>query len=291
MSCCCTCPIRTSAPSSPLVDARRWPRWCGPSGRLRSCSPATSRSERRARSSRGARAFVDRPGAFQRLLAIPGNHDIPLFDAVHPPASRRMRDTARPSATISSRSWMCRTCSSSASTRRAGTGTRTARSRRSRLNVRRAALAQGSARQLRVVVVHQPVAVTREEDAQEPAHRPRGGRAALGRGRAPTWSSAGTSTCPSCCRCTKAPARRRAGCGACRRAPPCRPGVRAGAPNSVNLIRFEGGDGERRCTVEQWDCDVGVAQFRRARVHSLALGTGHPGTLVGRRAASSAISP
>jgi hypothetical protein len=49
--------------------------------------------------------------------------------------------------------------------------------------------------------------------------------------------------------------------------------VRAGAPNSVNLIRFEGGDGERRCTVEQWDWRAGDERFRRTRVHSLALAT------------------
>ena len=133
-------------------------------------------------------------------------------------------------------------------------------------------LAQGTARQLRVVVVHQPVAVTREEDRKN---------LLIGREEAVRiWAEAGADLVlgghihlPFVL-----PLHESAG-GLARRMWCVQAGtavstrLRAGAPNSVNLIRFEGEAGERRCTVEQWDCAAGGAPFRRARVHTLALDT------------------
>ena len=217
-----------------------------------------------------ARAFVDSL-AVPRLLAIPGNHDIPLFAL----STRVLAPYARYSAAfgddlepvvdvpdflvvgVNTTRWY-RHENGAASAQQAERAARR--------------LAKGSARQLRVVVVHQPVAVTREEDhknlligreeavriwAEAEADLVLGGHIHLPF-VLPLHGGAGGTT-------------RRMWCVQAGTAVSTR--LRADAPNSVNLIRFEGRDGERRCTVEQWDCSGGVAQFRRARVHSLALGT------------------
>ncbi|VTU23257.1 Calcineurin-like phosphoesterase superfamily domain protein [Variovorax sp. PBL-H6] len=220
-----------------------------------------------------ARAFVDslaNPG----LLAIPGNHDIPLFAL----STRMMAPYARYRAAfgdelepvvdvpdflvvgVNTTRWY-RHENGAVSAQQAERAARR--------------LAKASARQLRIVVVHQPVAVTREEDhknlligreeavrlwAEAEADLVLGGHIHLPF-VLPLHEGAGGPV-------------RRMWCVQAGTAVSTR--LRAGAPNSVNLIRFEGGDGERRCTVEQWDCDAGDAQFRRARVHSLALGTTRP---------------
>jgi 3',5'-cyclic AMP phosphodiesterase CpdA len=217
-----------------------------------------------------ARAFVDSL-AIPGLLAIPGNHDIPLFAL----STRMLAPYSRYSAAfgddlepvvdlpdflvvgVNTTRWY-RHENGAASAEQAERAARR--------------LAKGSARQLRIVVVHQPVAVTREEDhknllvgredavriwAEAEADLVLGGHIHLPF-VLPLHEGAG------------APARRmwcvQAGTALSTR-------VRAGAPNSVNLIRFEGGDGERRCTVEQWDWRAGDERFRRTRVHSLALAT------------------
>jgi hypothetical protein len=38
--------------------------------------------------------------------------------------------------------------------------------------------------------------------------------------------------------------------------------IRRGAPNSVNLIRYERGKGPRQCVVERWDYDGDTCRFR-----------------------------
>ncbi|VTU20799.1 metallophosphoesterase family protein [Variovorax sp. RA8] len=216
-----------------------------------------------------ARAFVDSL-AIPRLLAIPGNHDIPLFAL----STRLLAPYARYSAAFGDElepvvdlpDFLLVGVNTTRWYRHENGATSAQQAERV---ARR--LAKGSARQLRVVVVHQPVAVTREEDhknlligreeamriwAEAEADLVLGGHIHLPF-VLPLHEDAG------------GPARRmwcvQAGTAVSTR-------LRAGAPNSVNLIRFEGADGERRCTVEQWDYGVGVAQFGRARVHSLALG-------------------
>ena len=90
--------------------------------------------------------------------------------------------------------------------------------------------------QWRVVVVHQPVVVTRPEDRTTACTAmPR--RCSAGARRAPTWCWAATSTCLLCCRCRALGGLPRpmwavqAGTAVSRR-------VRAEAGNSVNLIRI-----------------------------------------------------
>lgn len=217
-----------------------------------------------------ARAFVNSL-AVPRLLAIPGNHDIPLFAlstrVLAPYARYRQAFGHAIEPVLDSPDLLV-------------VGVNTTRWYRhengavSAQQAERAArrLAQGTARQLRVAVVHQPVAVTREEDRKN---------LLIGREEAVRiWAEAGADLVlgghihlPFVL-----PLHESAG-GLARRIWCVQAGtavstrLRAGAPNSVNLIRFEGEAGERRCTVEQWDCAAGGAPFRRARVHTLALDT------------------
>ena len=47
--------------------------------------------------------------------------------------------------------------------------------------------------------------------------------------------------------------------------------VRAGAPNSVNLVRYEPTQDARRCVIERWDCAPGATRFELAASHTLSL--------------------
>ena len=215
-----------------------------------------------------AKAFVDRLGA--PVLAIPGNHDIALFDLW----ARLTRPYARFSAVFgadlepvfTSPDWLV-------------VGVNTTRARRHRhgevsaAQIERVArlLANASPRQLRVVVVHQPVAVPLD-----------GERHNLLRGHAQAtraWAAAGADlvlgghihlpfTLP-----LHGLARRlwavQAGTAVSAR-------TRSGVPNSVNILRW-GGAAEHGahsaparalpdgcCLIERWDFD----QRERAFVHT-----------------------
>ncbi|MEJ8853122.1 metallophosphoesterase [Variovorax robiniae] len=217
---------------------------------------------------RAARAFVDRLDA-PALLAIPGNHDIPLFAL----ATRllnpygRYREAFGPSMAPVFDSPDCLVI-----------GVNTTRWYRhedgevsaSQIEQVAQALALATAKQLRVVVVHQPVAVTRPEDASNRLH---GRDVAIAR-----WCAAGADLVlgghihlpfvrpllhdfPDCGRSTWAV---QAGTAVSSR-------VRRGAPNSVNLIRWTGGH-PRRCVVERWDCATDGARFELAGAETLPLG-------------------
>ncbi|HJS05342.1 MAG TPA: metallophosphoesterase family protein [Variovorax sp.] len=215
-----------------------------------------------------ARAFVDSL-AVPRLLAIPGNHDIPLFALstrlLAPYARYRSAFGQALEPVVDSPDFLV----VGVNTTRWYRHENGAASPQQAERVARR-LAQGTARQLRVVVVHQPVAITREEDRKN---------LLVGREEAVRiWAEAGADLVlgghihlPFVVPLheTAGVLARRMWCVQAGTAVSTR--LRAGAPNSVNLIRFEGEAGERRCTVEQWDCAAGGAPFRRARVHTLAL--------------------
>ena len=221
-----------------------------------------------------ARAFVDRLG-IGNVLAIPGNHDIPLFQLgarVLSPYGRYAEafgDDMAP--TFESDSWLV-------------IGINTTRWYRhedgevSNAQVERVAerLARARPDQVRVVVTHQPVMVTRPEDASNRLH---GRDAAVKR-----WSAAGADLVlgghihlpfvkplqddvPGCARALWAV---QAGTAVSSR-------VRSGAPNSVNLIRQLPADPEksgvpgRACTVERWDYSADGDCFARADLHPLTL--------------------
>lgn len=210
---------------------------------------------------RAARAFVDRLGA--PVLAVPGNHDIALFDLW----SRLTRPYARYGAVFgadlepvhetpellllgvnTTRPWRHKQGEVSAA------------------QVERVArrLAAADARQLRVVVVHQPAAVTLPRDQR---HRLRGHAEAC---RA--WAAAGadvlmgghihlpfTLPLPGLARrlCVV-----QAGTAVSSR-------VRPEAPNSVNLLRWEPAAAAPVCQVERWDYAHREGAFRRVEATPL----------------------
>ncbi|MGQ0802212.1 MAG: metallophosphoesterase family protein [Pseudomarimonas sp.] len=47
--------------------------------------------------------------------------------------------------------------------------------------------------------------------------------------------------------------------------------IRADAPNSVNVIRFDATQTPMTCTVERWDCELPPARFALIETHQLAL--------------------
>ena len=210
-----------------------------------------------------ARAFVDRLQV-PVLLAVPGNHDIPLFNL----AQRLLQPYARyqqavgsdlepefdgPSVLVlavnTTRWW------------------RHADGEVSAAQIQRVAtrLARATARQWKLVLLHQPVVVTREEDRKNLLH---GHAQAVQR-----WRAAGADmvlgghihlpfllALP-----TPGPGGRgvqatgpvlwavQAGTAVSSR-------VRAEAGNSVNLIRVAD-SGPRQAAVERWDHDAGLQQF------------------------------
>lgn len=205
-----------------------------------------------------ARAFTDRLGV--PLLAVPGNHDIPLLDLwarVRRPYARHMAafgDDLEPMH---------------ASPDLLVVGVNTTRAWRhkhgevSGLQVDRVArvLADARAAQLRVVVVHQPVAVTLAEDVP---HRLRGHALALQR-----WALAGADlimgghihlpyvmALHGLARSMWAV---QSGTAVSSR-------VRKTVPNSVNLLRWGMDSSPGCCLIEQWDYSAADRAFIRAKI-------------------------
>ncbi len=217
-----------------------------------------------------ASAFVQRLG-IAATVAVPGNHDIPLFAAtarlLNPYGRYRRAFGAELEPVVDLPGWLVVAVNT----------TRWYRHKNGEVSpeqVERVAglLARGSAERLRVVVVHQPVAVTRDED-----------RANLLRGReqaVAAWVQAGADlilgghihlpfVLPL------AGAARSAWCVQAGTAVSSR--IRDGAPNSVNLIRMAPDPAARHCSVEQWDYAAAAGEFERVRVHALALSPMLPG--------------
>ncbi len=220
-----------------------------------------------------ARAVVDRLGV-PVVLAIPGNHDIPLFNLAarlfspYAHFSRAFGQRLEPEfenddllvLALNTTRWY-----------------RHADGEVSAAQVERVARRLEAARpaQTRIVVVHQPVAVTREQDRHNLLH---GHAAAVRR-----WAAAGADivagghihlpyVLPLRERWPELPRpvwAVQAGTAVSRR-------VRADAGNSVNLFRTGASANEahvtatRRCAVERWDHDAAAQRFERVSVHELA---------------------
>lgn len=207
---------------------------------------------------RAARAFTDRLGV--PVLAVPGNHDIPLFDLWRRLRHPYARYTAAFGADLEPVHRSPDLLVVCVNTTRAW---RHKHGEVSRLQVDRVArLLEGAGTaQLRVVVVHQPVAVTLAEDVPNLL---RGHATALQRWAAagadlvlgghihlpsvmalhdlarPLWSvQAGTSVSSR---------------------------VREGVPNSVNLLRWGEDSVPGCCRIEQWDFSADDRAFVRAKV-------------------------
>jgi 3',5'-cyclic AMP phosphodiesterase CpdA len=215
-----------------------------------------------------ARAFCDRLGA-PAWLALPGNHDIPLFDI----GRRVLRPYARYRAAFgealegewSSPDMVVLTLNTTRPWRHKN-GTLSA-AQVERVAVR---LASVSPAQLRVVAVHQPMAVYRKQDERDLM---RGHAAALRR-----WAEAGVDLVlgghihlpyvlalhQQDAAITRPMWVVQAGTAVSTR-------IRHEAGNSVNLIRTTSAS-PRGCRVERWDWRDAAGHFELAEAQELACG-------------------
>lgn len=214
-----------------------------------------------------ARAFVQRL-APAPVLVVPGNHDLPLFNLVArlcwPYAQHRRVFGPELEPVHASAGWLV-------------IGVKTTRRRRhkdgevSDAQIERTARQLQAARpdQLRVVVLHHPIAVCREQDAENLLHNR---EAAIER-----WSQAGADVVmgghihlPYVVPLHEAEG------GLPRRLWAVQAGtalshrVRHEAGNSVNLLRRVG-PGATGALLERWDFDEARGRFSVARVNQLAL--------------------
>ncbi len=214
-----------------------------------------------------ARRFVDRLGT--PVLAIAGNHDIALLDLparlLAPHARQRavFGDDLEPMFSSADLLVVCVN-----TTRR----WRHKNGEVSAGQIERVAqlMAGATPTQLRVVVVHQPAEVMRAQDVPD---RLRGHEAALQR-----WAETGADLVlgghihlPYVMAITRF-ARPlwvvQAGTAVSSR-------VRAGVPNSVNLIRCGAAAADGQCAIEQWDYAATLQTFVRARVTQVGPARGH----------------
>lgn len=207
-----------------------------------------------------AKAFIGRL-AIPQWVTIPGNHDIPLFDLgarlFNPYGRYREALGAALAPAADTPDWLVLSANTTRWYRHEHGEISPAQIAATAARLAHAARAQP--RQIRVVAVHQPVAVQQAEDVTNllrgaaeavrawsdagadvilgghihlpfvvPLHR----RQPLAR---PTWAvQAGTAVSSR---------------------------IRAGAPNSVNLLRMASDATGRRCAVERWDYDASIGAF------------------------------
>ncbi|HYD77994.1 metallophosphoesterase [Ramlibacter sp.] len=217
-----------------------------------------------------ARAFCDSLG-IARILALPGNHDIPLFNlparVLDPYGGYRAAFGADLEPELDGEDLLLLGVNT----------TRPARHKHgevSKAQVARVARRLESARreQLRVVVTHQPACVMREEDEHD---RLRGGHAAV-----QAWSRAGADLVlgghihlpyltDACARVPDTP--RALFCLQAGTALSLR--VRHGSPNSVNVVRWTppADHAPRECRVERWDYELAQDRFDCSHAHALRL--------------------
>ena len=223
----------------------------------------------RPRQFQAARAFVDRLGA--PCLAIPGNHDIPLFDL----ASRVFTPYARFSKVFGNElepehesADLLVLCVNTTRPWRHKDGEVSA------AQIERVAqrLERARTEQLRVVVVHQPIEVLRREDRHDRLH----GHAAAQK----AWAAAGADLVMGghihLTFAAPLPGLARemwvvqAGTAVSSR-------VRDGQPNSVNLLRWNGSAAAEGWSIERWDFAAARQAFecverKRARLGVSSIG-------------------
>lgn len=212
-----------------------------------------------------ARAFLQRLDA-PRVLVVPGNHDIPLFDlgtrllAPYRRYQAALGDDLEPTLDLPH----CLVLGAKTTRRWRHSDGEISPAQIERIARR---LADAGPAQLRVVMVHQPVAVTRPEDHENLLH---GREAALAR-----WAEAGVDLVlgghihlPFA-----VPLPQAGGAWAVQAGTAVSSRVRSGAPNSVNLLRWPGADddGRRCCTLERWDFDARLEAFALALTDTLEL--------------------
>lgn len=220
---------------------------------------------------RAAREFVDRLNT-PSTLAIPGNHDIPLFNLAARlfwPYANYLREFASVASVHDSNRLRVIALNT----------TRPSRHKNGVLSREQVdhvvdELKQARPGQLRIVVMHQPVVVERAQDQHDCLRGPV--REAIER-----WSEAGADLVlgghihlPYVMPLFKPQDRPRlkrrlwavqAGTAVSSR-------VREGIPNSVNLIRWGGVMPPGLCLIERWDYLASAGAFARARVTALDTG-------------------
>jgi 3',5'-cyclic AMP phosphodiesterase CpdA len=217
---------------------------------------------------RAARAFVDRLGA-PNVLAIAGNHDIPLFQLLGramTPYAGFLREFKELEPVLDTPELLVVSVKTTRRYRHKNGEVSKAQIDAVALRLRQAREAQ-----LRIVVVHQPIEVLRAEDEHD---RLRGHEAAARR-----WAEAGVDLVlgghihlpyvlplherlPGLARHLWVV---QAGTAVSWR-------VREGISNSVNLLRWGGSLPARRCVVERWDYQAPVDAF--SKVLETMLDTG-----------------
>lgn len=217
---------------------------------------------------RAARAFVDRLSV-PTTLVIPGNHDIPLFNlaarVAQPYAEFRRAFGRDLEPAFETDALLVLTLN----TTRAYLHEKGAVSPRQIERVARR-LERAGASQLRIVVTHQPVSVTRQEDRADLLH---GHERAVRR-----WAAAGADLIlGGHIHLPFVQALHEAGHALPREVWAVQAGtavssrVRNDAGNSVNLIRCAGPSVPRRCSVEQWDYDAAADRFAIAARNDLTF--------------------
>lgn len=213
-----------------------------------------------------ARAFVDRLQV-PVLLAVPGNHDIPLFNLparlLRPYAGfvRAFGPDLEPE--FENEAVLVLGLNTTRPWRHVDGELSTAQIERVAQRAEQAARAKPH--QLRLVLVHQPLAVTQPQDAPNLLH---GHAAALQR-----WAAAGVHAVlgghihlPYVLQASAAPAPPlwvvQAGTALSHR-------VRSEAGNSVNFIRVEHTGAAPRWQVERWDHQPSTQRFERVAAHAL----------------------
>jgi predicted MPP superfamily phosphohydrolase len=205
-----------------------------------------------------ARAFTDRLGTL--LLAIPGNHDIPLFDLgqrlFHPYAQYREAFGRVLEPTHATRELLVQCVNTARWYRHTGG---TVSSNQIERVANRLRTAQPG--QLRVVVVHQPIAVLRTTEKHNLLH----GHAQAQQ----SWAAAGCDVVlgghihlpyvMALAGLARPMWAVQAGTCVSRR-------VRAGAANSVNVLRWGGDTAPGSCLIEQWDYTATTQAFVRTGV-------------------------
>ena len=215
---------------------------------------------------RAARAFADRLGA-PVLLAIPGNHDIPLYNLAarlfRPYANHRRAFGADLEPVFESDALLILTVNTTRNYLHEKGAVSRAQVERVALRLERAGAAQ-----VRMVVTHQPVHVTRPEDR---ADLLLGREAAVQR-----WAAAGADLIlgghihlpfVQALHDGDATLPRRVWAVQAGTAVSAR--VRHDAGNSVNLIRIAAGAAPRRCAVERWDFDMPSQRFAPVALDAL----------------------
>jgi 3',5'-cyclic AMP phosphodiesterase CpdA len=218
-----------------------------------------------------ARAFIDRL-APPALVAIPGNHDIPLFHLAARLFSPYERYTEAFGTDLEpvfeSAEWLVVAVNTTRWYRHEDGEVSPAQVERVE-----ARLAAALPSQLRVVVTHQPVMVTRQEDMHNRLH---GRETAVAR-----WCAAGAdlilgghihlpfvrSLHDAYAGCPRTTWAVQAGTAVSSR-------VRAGHPNSVNVLRMENIGATRVCQVERWDHSAVHKAFVCGKVLRLRLASG-----------------